>query len=198
MNDWEKMQKGLLYYDNAEVLIERRVEVKKLFREYNRTDDSQTEYRRDLMRKMFYEVGDDVLLEPHFQCEFGKNISIGNHVLINFGCTILDCAQVTIGDHVLIGPQVSIYAVNHCLDPEERALGGCFSKAVHIADKVWLGGNVTVLPGVSIGSGAVIGAGSVVVEDIPPGVIAVGNPCRVIREITEKDKMGFASEQTLL
>ncbi len=194
MNDWEKLRNGLIYNDVAPKLLERRLAAKQLFRRYNRTDDSQVEYRKKLMQEMFYEVGDEVMIEPMFQCEFGANITIGSHVYINFGCTILDCAEVNIGNHVLIGPNAAIYAVNHCLDPEERADGGCFSKPVYIEDKVWLGGNVTVLPGVTIGAGAVIGAGSVVVKDIPPRVIAAGNPCRVIRKITDKDKTGFVRD----
>ena len=194
MNDWEKLQNGLLYNDVAPELFARRVTAKQLFRSYNGTDDRQAAYRRELMEKMFHEVGDEVLIEPMFQCEFGVNITIGSHVYINFGCTILDCAEVTIGNHVLIGPNAGIYAVNHCLDPEERADGGCFSKPIHIEDYVWLGGNVTVLPGVTIGAGAVIGAGSVVVKDIPPRVVAAGNPCRVIRELKERDKTGFKRE----
>lgn len=197
MKEWEKLQKGFLYYDLADELFERRLAAKELFRKYNRTDDRQMEYRSHLMAEMFHEVGTGVLIEPMFQCEFGTNISIGDYVYINFGCTILDCAEVTIGNHVLIGPNAAIYAVNHCLDPEERIKGGCFSRPIHIEDNVWLGGNVTVLPGVTIGEGAVIGAGSVVVKDIPPRVIAAGNPCRVIREITERDKKGFYLDDRL-
>lgn len=191
MNDWEKLQNGMLYDDLAKVLVERRKSCKALFRKYNETDDSQISRRRELLEQMLGSVGSDLLIEPWFQCEFGENIHIGDHVFINFGCTILDCAKVMIGSHVMIGPNAGIYAVNHCVDPEERIRGGCYAKPINIEDKVWLGGSVTVLPGVTIGEGAVIGAGSVVVNDVPPNVVAAGNPCRVVRRITEKDKKGF-------
>lgn len=194
MNDWEKLQKGLLYDDLGQILVEMRVECKKLFRKYNETDDSQTEERMEILKELLGSVGTNPVIEPRFQCEFGKNIHIGDNVYINFGCTILDCAEVTIGNHVLIGPNAGIYAVNHCIDPEERIRGGCFSKPIHIEDYVWIGADVTIVPGVTIGKGSVIGAGSVVVKDIPPNVVAVGNPCRVLHEITEKDKTGYRRE----
>lgn len=136
-------------------------------------------------------MGNEVWIEPDFRCEFGKNISIGNNVYINFGCIILDCSEVIIGDHVLIGPNLGIYAVNHGFDPEERIAGACMGKPVHIEDNVWISGDVKILAGVTIGEGSIIGAGSIVTKNIPARVIAAGNPCKVIRPITEKDRLGF-------
>lgn len=112
-------------------------------------------------------------------------------VYINFGAVILDCAEVSIGANTLIGPNLGIYPVNHALDPEERAHGGCVSAPVHIGKDAWLGGDVKILAGVSIGDGAVIGMGSVVTKSIPARVVAVGNPCRVLRPITEEDRLGY-------
>lgn len=191
MNEWEKMQKGLIYNDFDEDLFQRRVVAKRLFRNYNKTDDEEVEKRQTIMSELFKKVGKSVWIEPDFRCEFGKNITIEDDVYINFGCVILDCAEVTIGKNTLLGPNIGIYAVNHVTDSEERINGGCYGKPVHIGKNVWLGGDVKILAGVSIGDNTIIGAGSIVTKDIPSNVIAVGNPCKVIRQITEKDKTGY-------
>ena len=191
MSEWNKMLKGEMYNDFSDELFQKRVEAKKLFRLYNQTDDDQTEKRYEIMKSLFKSVGKNVWIEPDFKCEFGKNISIGNDVYINFGCIILDCGEVTIGDNTLLGPNVGIYLANHAFDAQERINGGCFGKPVHIGSKVWIGGDVKILAGVTIGNNSIIGTGSVVTKDIPENVIAVGNPCRVLRKITEKDKTGY-------
>jgi len=191
MSEWNKMQNGKIYNDFDQDLFNRRVKAKKLFRAYNRTEDDEVEKRKDVMQKLFKSVGENVWIEPDFRCEFGKNITIGNDVYINFGCVILDCGQVTIGNNTLIGPNVGIYNANHVLDAEERIAGGLIPSDVHIGNRVWIGGNAILLPGVNVGDNTVIGAGSVVTHDIPSGVVAVGNPCRVLRKITEKDKVGY-------
>ena len=191
MREWDKMQEGKIYNDFDQDLFNRRVEAKKLFKEFNRTDDEETEKRQAILRKLFKSIGERVWIEPDFRCEFGKNITIGNDVYINFGCVILDCGQIHIGDSTLIGPNVGMFSGNHTTDPEERSEGGLIPKPVTIGKKVWICGNVSIVPGVSIGDGSVIGAGSVVTHDIPSGVIAAGNPCRVLRKITEKDKVGY-------
>ena len=191
MTEWERLQQGLVYNDFDEDLFNRRVKAKKLFRAYNKTEDEETELRYNLMQQLFKEVGKNVWIEPDFKCEFGKNIKIEDDVYINFGCVILDCAEITIGSHTLIGPNVGLYAVNHSIDALERINGGCYGKSIHIGKNVWLGGDVKVLPGVSIGDNTIIGTGSIVTKDIPSNVVAAGNPCKVIREITSKDKTGY-------
>lgn len=191
MTEWEKLQAGQIYNDFDEELFQRRIRAKKLFRAYNRTDDMETEERKKILTRLLGKVGEEVWIEPDFRCEFGKNITIGDHVYINFGCIILDCARVTIGNHVLLGPNVGIYPVNHALYAEERIQGGCFGKPVCIKDRVWIGGDVKILPGVTIGEDSVIGAGSIVTKSIPAGVIAAGNPCKVIRKITDADKQNI-------
>ena len=188
MTEWEKLQCGMMYNDFDEDLFSRRVAAKKIFRAYNKTDDEQAALREELMHKLFSAVGNNVWIEPDFRCEFGKNITIEDDVYINFGCVILDCAPVTIGANSLLGPNIGIYAVNHAIDAEERIHGGCCSKPVHIGKNVWLGGDVKILAGVTIGDNSIIGTGSIVTKNIPSNVIAVGNPCKVIREITEADK----------
>ena len=191
MTAWEKMQQHQIYDDFDQDLFNRRVEAKKLFKEFNKTTDDETEKRREIMMKLFKKVGERVYMEPDFTCEFGKNITLGNDLYINFGCTLLDCGQISIGNNTLIGPNVSMYSANHSLDAEERIAGALIPEPITIGERVWIGGGTTILSGVTIGDDSVIGAGSVVTRDIPSGVVAAGNPCKVIRKITEKDKVGF-------
>lgn len=188
------MQAGEVYNDFATDLFDRRVKAKKLFRAYNRLGDDEVDKRNDIMRQLFRSVGANVWIEPDFRCEFGKNITIGDDVYINFGCVILDCGQVRIGNNTLIGPNVGLFSGNHLTDAEERAAGGLIPKPITVGNRVWLCGNVTVVPGVAIGDDTIIGAGSVVTHDIPSGVIAAGNPCRVLRIITPEDKAGYVPE----
>ena len=126
---------------------------------------------------------------PDFHCEYGRNITIGDNVIINTNCMLMDNAAIIIGDHVLIGPNVSLYTVNHAIDPEERMNGICIAKPICIKDKVWICGNVQITAGVTIGEGSVIGTGSVVTKEIPPYVVAAGNPCKILRKITEDDRI---------
>ena len=194
MTDWEKMQRGEIYNDFALDLFNRRVEAKKLFRAYNLTADDETDKRTQLLKQLFRSVGKNVWIEPDFRCEFGQNICIGNDVYINFGCVILDCGLVSIGDNTLIGPNVGLFSGNHVTDAQERAEGGLIPRPITIGRRVWICGNVTVVPGVTIGDDTIIGAGSVVTHNIPAGVIAAGNPCCVIRKITAADKVGYQAE----
>lgn len=195
MTAWEKLQKGQVYNDFDEDLFQRRVKAKKLFKAYNKTEDEEIEKRQQIMKELFQSVGKNVWIEPDFHCEFGKNILIEDNVYINFGCVILDCAKVTIGKNTMLGPNIGLYAVNHSLDANERIQGGCQGKPIHIGENVWLGGDVKVVAGVTIGDNSVIGTGSVVTKDIPSNVVAVGNPCRVLRTITEKDKTGYGKDE---
>ena len=189
--EWQRMHRGEVYNDFDKDLFDRRVRAKKFFKAYNRTEDDETDERERLMKELFLSVGKNVWIEPDFHCEFGNNITIGDNVYINFGCVILDCALVTIGENTLIGPDVGIYAANHALDSEERIHGGCIGKEIHIGRNVWIGGGVRIVPGVTIHDNSVIGTGSVVTHDIPEGVVAVGNPCRVLRKISKEDKTGY-------
>lgn len=195
MTEWDKMQEHQIYDDFDADLFDLRVEAKKLFKEFNRTTDDEVEKRQEIMRKLFKKVGERVYMEPNFTCEFGKNITLGNDLYINFGCTLLDCGQITIGNNTLLGPNVSMYSANHSLDAEERIAGALIPEPITIGNRVWIGGGSTILSGVTIGDDTVIGAGSVVTHDIPAGVVAAGNPCKVIRKITEKDKVGFTKKK---
>lgn len=184
---------GQVYNDLNPVLIADRSRAKRIFSEYNQTGDADSEKRRRLLDSLFEKCGKNPVIEPNFKCEFGYNIIIGDNFFANFDCVILDCAAVTIGNNVLFGPRVGLYCANHVFDPAERAAGGCFAAPITIGDNVWIGGGVHVTPGVTIGEGSIIGAGSVVTKSVPEGVVAAGNPCRVLRKITGQDKTGFTA-----
>ncbi|GAB2547369.1 sugar O-acetyltransferase [Gracilibacillus alcaliphilus] len=175
-------------YDDAHPDVDRlRKDAIAACRRYNKKVNDDNEYDYTILKKLFDHLGDNVLVESNFRCEFGFNISIGSNVYINHDMIILDCNQVSIGNDVYIGPRAGLYAANHAEDPIERINGGVYAKPITIGDRVWLGGDVQVTQGVTIGDNSIVGAGSVVTKDIPANVVAAGNPCRVIREIRESD-----------
>ncbi|PTM23662.1 acetyltransferase [Lactobacillus sp. PFC-70] len=147
--------------------------------------------KAQLFQALVQYAGVDPIINPNFRCEFGRNISVGDHFYANYDCVILDGAPVTIGNRVLFGPKVGLYTSNHLFAASERPTGGCIAKPITVGDNCWLAANVSVTPGVTIGANTIIGAGSVVTHDIPENVIAAGNPCRVLRPITDADRTGF-------
>lgn len=155
----------------------------------NQEEDPQR--KAQLIGQLFGSTGRSPFVNPNFRCEFGRNIHVGDDFYANYDCTILDGAPVTIGDHVLFGPKVGLYTSNHLFDADERLRGGCIAKPIKIGDRCWLGANVSVTPGVTIGDNTIVGAGSVVTHELPANVIAAGVPAKVIRPITERDKTGF-------
>ena len=179
----EKMLGGELYNAMDPVLYAERSRAKELLYDYNHTRPSEKEIRERILRELLGSTGDDFLIEQPFNCDCGYNIRIGENFYANVGCTILDVAPVTIGDNVMLAPNVNIYTAGHPLDAEIRNSGLEYAYPVNIGNNVWIGGNVTIVPGVTIGANTVIGAGSVVTKDIPANVVAVGNPCRVVRKI---------------
>lgn len=160
--------------------------------ELNSLRPSMTERRRALAEELLGSVGENFVLHSPFRCDFGFNIHIGDNFVGNFNLSILDEASVVIGDNVMIGPNCSLVTIVHALDASQRNEGIMTAKSIVIGDNVWIATNVVILPGVSIGDGAVIGAGSVVTKSIPGNVLAVGNPCKVVREITDSDKVTVA------
>ncbi|SDE22415.1 sugar O-acetyltransferase [Niabella drilacis] len=153
--------------------------------EYNRYDAAEYEAKASLLKQLIPHQGKDLYIEAPFFCDYGVNIAIGDHVFFNFNCTILDTMRVTIGHHCMFGPGVQIYTPLHPMKAAERNTGLEYAQEVTIGDNVWVGGNVTILPGVHIGNNCVIGAGSVVTKDVPPDSFAAGNPARVIRTIQQ-------------
>jgi maltose O-acetyltransferase len=177
------MLAGELYSAMDPELTAARFRARKLVRAYNATEDEDAARRRELLGQLFGSMGPGVQIEPPFQCDYGTQIHVGARVFMNFQCVILDCNTVTIGDDVSIGPGVHIYAATHPLDPDERIKGPELARPVTIGNKVWLGGGAIILPGVTIGEGTTVAAGSVVTKDLPPYVLAGGNPCRVLRAL---------------
>lgn len=182
---------GAMYNDLTRELIEARERTVFLTNEYNNSYGKKSEEREEILRSLLKSIGNRVHFEPTFRCEFGYNISIGNNFYANFDCVMLDGGGIEIGDNVLFGPRVGIYTSNHAMDAKERAAGACYAKKVKIGNNVWIGAGVHINQGVTIGDNTIIGSGSVVTKSIPANVIAVGAPCKVIREITEEDKTGF-------
>lgn len=189
MSNKEKMLNGEYYISWDEELTLEREKAKDLLFEFNNTRPSLRAEREEIIRNMFGGVGKNCWIESPFNCDFGYNITVGDNFYTNTNCCILDCAKVTIGNNVWIGPNVGIYTPNHAFDSKERSDGYERSLPIVIGDNVWIGGGVNIIGGVTIGGNSIIGAGSVVTKDIPSGVIVAGNPAKIIREITEKDKI---------
>lgn len=179
----QKMLDGELYLASDPALVAERVEARRRVARYNATGPDDLVERARILGELLGEVGEGCTIEPPFRCDYGANIRLGASVYLNFGCIVLDCAPVTIGSRVKFGPSVQLIAATHPIDPVVRAAGPELAGPITIGDDAWLGAGVIVLPGVTIGAASVIGAGSVVTRDIPPGVIAYGNPCRVGRRI---------------
>ena len=180
----DKMLAGELYDPLDPDLVARRANARDLCQALNATRERETEQRRDIVRQLFGTGGETVWMQPPFYCDYGENIHLGERVFFNFNCVVLDVCSVTIGDFALFGPAVQIYTPLHPLNAAARRREE-YGKPVVVGADVWVGGGAIILPGVSIGAATVVGAGSVVTRDLPPGVFAAGNPCRVIREIAE-------------
>ncbi|QDV35875.1 sugar O-acetyltransferase [Tautonia plasticadhaerens] len=180
----EKMLAGELYDPMDPELVRDRDRARDLCQDLNATREAHVEERRDLLRRLFGKGGDTVWMQPPFYCDYGSNILLGERVFFNFNCVVLDVCRVTIGDYTLFGPAVQVYTATHPMNAELRRKQE-FAKPIEIGSDVWVGGGAIICPGVRIGSRSVIGAGSVVTRDVPDGVFAAGNPCRVVREITE-------------
>lgn len=187
-----KAQAGKLYDANydAELLKEREI-CADITYELNRLRPSQTKERMEILRKLFGKTKGNFTIVSPFFCDYGYNIEIGENFFMNMDCVILDGAKVKFGDNVFVAPQCGFYTASHPLDVAKRTAGLEYALPITIGNNVWIGAHVSVLPGVSIGDNTVIGAGSVVTKDIPANVLAYGNPCRVIREITENDKAEY-------
>lgn len=179
----EKMLTGELYNPLDSQLNDERFNARILFQQLNKTSENEIEERKKLLSKLIPNAGKNLWVEPPFYCDYGWNIETGDGVFFNFNCVVLDVMPVKIGSRTLMAPNVQIYTATHPIDYKQRALGLENAKPVTIGEDVWIGGNVTICPGVTIGDRAVIGAGSVVTKNIPSDVLAVGNPCKVIRTL---------------
>ena len=180
----DKMLAGELYDPLDPELVQARNRARDLCQDLNATREADQGQRRQILTELFGTGGDSVWMQPPFFCDYGSNIHLGHRVFFNFNCVVLDVCRVAIGDYTLFGPAVQVYTATHPMNAELRRKQE-FAKPITIGSDVWVGGGAVICPGVTIGSRAVIGAGSVVTRDIPDGVFAAGNPCRVVREITE-------------
>ena len=194
----EKMLGGELYNAMDPVLYAERSRAKELLYDYNHTRPSQKEERERLLKEMFAEIGEGVYLEPPFHANWGGyHVHMGKNVYANFNLTLVDDGEIYIGDYTMIGPNVNIVTAGHPILPELREEVYQFNIPVHIGRNVWIGAGVTILPGVTIGDNSVIGAGSVVTKDIPADVVAVGNPCRILRPIGERDEVYYYKDRKI-
>ena len=189
MSNKDKMHTGELYLPgDVEIMKEQQICLDKLY-DYNMTRPTESEKRQELLKEMFAEIGEDCYIEPPFYANWGgKHVHFGKCVYANFNFTAVDDTHIYVGDYTMFGPNVILATAGHPILPKLRQEAYQYNMPVHIGKNCWLGAGVIVLPGVTIGDNTVIGAGSVVTKDIPSNVVAVGNPCRVLREINEHDK----------
>lgn len=195
MTEKEKMFAGYLYDPTGAEFSDERNACKDLCYEYNNIKPSCLQERKRVMKKILGKCTDNFFIEQPFYCDYGCNITVGDNFYANHGTVILDAVSVTFGDNVFIAPQCGFYAAGHAFDAESRNKGLEIALPIRVGNNVWIGGGVVVLPGVTIGDNTIIGAGSVVNKDIPSGVVAAGNPCRVIRKITAQDKDKYPRAQ---
>lgn len=186
-----KMIMGKPYKASDPELVQERKVAREVIFSFNSLSPGEAEKRGNMLNQLLGQTKEKFHIEPPFRCDYGYNIEIGQNFYSNYNLVILDCAKVTIGDNVLIGPNVSIYTAGHPLHHELRNLDYEYAFPVSIGHNVWIGGNVVINPGISIGDNSVIGSGSVLTKDIPENVIAAGNPCKVLRKITDEDKLYY-------
>lgn len=187
-----RMADGRLYLPTDESLQIEQTQRLELLYEYNTTRPSEAKRRTALLQKMFKSIGEGCYLEPPFHANWaGKHVTFGKNVYANFNLTLVDDGEITVGDCCMFGPNVTITTGGHPVDPSLRRQAYQYNLPIHIGNNVWIGAGAVLLPGVTIGDNTVIGAGSIVTKDIPANVVAVGNPCRVMREITEQDKLFY-------
>lgn len=192
----ERMYDGRLYMPGDEEIMSRQMLCLEKLYDYNATRPSEAKKREELLKEMFAEIGEDCYIEPPLHANWaGAHVHFGNNVYANFNLTLVDDTDIYVGDKVMFAPNVTVATAGHPINPELRYQAMQYNIPVHIGNNVWIGANAVVLPGVTIGDNSVIGAGSVVTKDIPANVVAVGNPCKVIREIGEHDKIYYYKDR---
>ena len=198
MTNAEKMHLTMLYDPADGDIVEEQTACLDRLYDFNHTRPTEPEKRQALMKEMFAEIGENCYIEPPFHANWGgRHVHFGKNVYANFGLTMVDDTHIYVGDYTLFAPNVVVATAGHPIDPELRARGLQYNAAVHIGKNCWIGAGALIMPGVTIGDNTVIGAGSVVTHDIPAGVVAVGNPCRVMREIGEHDKEFYFKDRKI-
>ena len=198
MNINDLLHSGQLYLPNGEDIVEEQTKCLDRLYDFNMTRPTEMDKRQALLKEMFAEIGEHCYIEPPLHSNFGgRHVHFGSNIYVNFGLTLVDDTHVYVGDDTLIGPNVVIATAGHPILPELRCQEYQYNIPVHIGRRCWLGAGVIVLPGITIGDNTVIGAGSVVTHDIPAGVVAVGNPCRVLRPVSEHDKIYYFKDRKI-
>lgn len=198
MTQYERMVKGLIYDPADEEIMKEQLSFQDKLWRFNQLMPSQFEEKQKYMLEVFASCGDNCYIELPLRANWGgHHLHLGSNVYINFNLTLVDDGHIFLSDNVMLGPNVTIATANHPIDPELRSMGLQYNKDVYIGENVWIGANVVIVPGVRIGENAVIGAGSVVTKDIPDNTLAVGNPCRVLREVSQRDREFFYKNEPI-
>ncbi len=198
MNIKEKMHAGELYLPFGEELITEQLQKLDRLYDFNMTRPTEMEKRNALLKEMFAEIGENCYIEPPFHSNFGGgHVHFGNNVYANFNLTLVDDTHIYVGDNTMFGPNVTVATAGHPILPELRQQGYQYNAPIHIGENCWIGAGALILPGITIGDNVVIGAGSVVTKDIPSNVVAVGNPCRILREINDHDKEYYFKDKKI-
>ncbi len=193
----EKMQNGDLYLPSDDALLERQRQCLEILYDFNTTRPSELQKRTEILRRLLAEIGNDCYIEPPLHANWGCHTHLGHHVYANFNLTLVDDGDIFIGNYVMFGPNVTLATAGHPIMPRLRQDGMQFNIPIRIGNNVWIGAGTIVLPGVTIGENTVIGAGSVVTKDIPANVVAVGNPCKILREIGERDNIYYYKDRKI-
>lgn len=193
----ERMKSGKIYFCNDPDLMREQLACLDRLYDFNRTRPSELELRTKLLRELLAEVGENCYVEPPLHANWGCHTHFGNNVYANFNLTLVDDTDIFVGDSVMFGPNVTLATAGHPVDPELRRKVAQFNLPIRIGNNVWIGANAVVLPGITIGDNSVIGAGSVVTRDVPPDVVAVGNPCRVLRPIGPRDREYYCRDRRI-
>lgn len=198
MTVWEKMKSGMLYCCDDEELMQEQTKCLEKLYDFNQTRPGEADKRAALLKELLAEVGEGCYVEPPLHANWGCNTHFGHHIYANFNLTLVDDTDIFVGDYVMFGPNVTVATAGHPVDPELRRQVAQFNMPIHIGNNVWIGAGSVLLPGVSIGDNSVIGAGSIVTKDIPANVVAVGNPCRVLREIGDHDREYYYRDRRIV
>ena len=198
MTVWKKMKSGMLYCCGDEALKQEQTKCLEKLYDFNQTRPGEADKRAALLKELLAEVGEGCYVEPPLHANWGCNTHFGHHIYANFNLTLVDDTDIFVGDYVMFGPNVTVATAGHPVDPELRRQVAQFNMPIHIGNNVWIGAGSVLLPGVSIGDNSVIGAGSIVTKDIPANVVAVGNPCRVLREIGEHDREFYYRDRRIV
>lgn len=194
----DKMHTGELYLPgDKEIMAEQEVCLERLY-DFNMTRPSEMEKRQRMLREMFAEIGENCYIEPPFRANWGgRHVHFGKNIYANFNLTLVDDSHIYVGDHTMFGPNVTVASAGHPILPELREKAYQYNASVHIGKNCWIGAGVVIVPGITVGNNVVIGAGSIVTKDLPDNVVAVGNPCRILREVNERDREYYFKDRKI-